>query len=464
MNIQERHRTEPDFVVNPDEGALYEPRSTEDVYNPKASLSKKQVSLVTLIISGNFLISVCFTVLAAFFPQTALQKGATETETGFIFSVFALSTMLCSPFMGMLMPYTGARYMFLSSVFLVGGTSLLFAFVVDAPSGVPFVAISMAIRILSGIGYIAYKVATFSTLASQFPGKVATLMGINAAAFGVGVSIGPFIGGSFYDIGGFKLPFYVVSSLLLITFIIMFFVLPELKNNDDPNLEVTAVPTRWSPFDIYMIPLVYLPFFSILAIEADTAFLDLAIAQHVTSEFGVSATVAGSLFLGFQVVYAVMCPIIGIIVDKKHCEKEAMAAGLLIQIFAYLLLGPAPFFNIKGSIWLTELSLMVNGVGQAAGFIPGYKYIHSIAVSRGFPDTLKTKSKISGLVLFGMGTGQFVGPSIGGILIQHFGYGWACTGMAALNALSFLLLFGNMLTKKCVKLASSSEEMKKLLE
>ncbi|KAG1651069.1 MFS-type transporter SLC18B1 [Nymphon striatum] len=335
----------------------------------------------------------------------AAEKGATETETGFIFSVFALSTMICSPIIAIILPYIGARFMFLSSVFIVGGTSLLFSFVIDAPSGLPFVALSISIRTISGFGYICYKAATFSTIASEFPGKVATIMGINAAAFGVGVSLGPFVGGVLYD--------------------------NWWKNH---RLQKDGHFFTYTLFLRYTCQVM-----SVLAAEMDNAYLDLAISKHVTSTFNVSATVAGALFIAFQAAYAIACPVVGYIVDKKHCDKEIMAVGLLLQMIAFMFLGPAPFFNFEGSIWQTELALILNAIGQAAGFIPGYKSIYTTVI-------------------------QFIGPSIGGVIIEHMGYAWACTIIALIDGVVFLITSASIIYSKyrCRDEKSTGENTKLL--
>lgn len=69
MSIQ-HGTTEPDFVQFPEEGNLYEPEAELDVPDDDKKLSRSEIVLASTIIGGNFFISVCFTVLAAFFPQS----------------------------------------------------------------------------------------------------------------------------------------------------------------------------------------------------------------------------------------------------------------------------------------------------------------------------------------------------------------------------------------------------------
>ncbi|KAG1650624.1 MFS-type transporter SLC18B1 [Nymphon striatum] len=234
----------------------------------KQSMTSKQFVLAFLLIFGNVFISIGFSIIATFLPKTASEIKVSETQIGFIFSVFGLSTLMLSPLIGKI--------------------------------------------------------------------------GLNAAAYGIGVSLGPFIGGALYD-------------------------------------------------------------------------------------FGFTPTLAGTMYIGYQVVYVISCPIVGRIVDETHTEKKCMVIGSLLLMTVCILIGPAPFLHIPETLWLTEVCLALVAITQAMSYIPSYKVLHKIALENGFPDNIHTTSKVSGIYLTAMGMGLFGGPSIGGIIIDHYSYGWACT-------------------------------------
>ena len=69
---------------------------------------------------------------------------------------------------------------------------------------------------LSGIGMGANSVALMSIISSIDSDDRARVIGINEAAFGVGMLSGPFIGAGFYSIGGYSMPFFTISALNLL--------------------------------------------------------------------------------------------------------------------------------------------------------------------------------------------------------------------------------------------------------
>ena len=69
-----------------------------------------------------------------------------------------------------------------------------------------------------------------------YPDKVGAINSWSRTLFGVGYCIGPAIGGLFYDIGGFYLPFLVIGILDIIFSIFTLVALPKL----DSEISATA--------------------------------------------------------------------------------------------------------------------------------------------------------------------------------------------------------------------------------
>ncbi|KAG1701677.1 MFS-type transporter SLC18B1 [Nymphon striatum] len=368
MSIQERRILRVNSEEGPEEAL---PVIAEDERNDR--LSKQNILFLITILFNNLVSSISFTIVVSFLTQTSLSKGASSTETGFIFSAFALSFLVCSPFVGLIVPIIGLKFTFLSSTFILAGSSFLFAFVVDAPSRTSFVALSIAIRIVAGTGNLGVKAGSYTTFSSISQKYSATLLGLNTASLGIGNSIGPFIGGVLYDIGGFKLPFFVLGGVMTVTGLTMYVLLPDnFKIEDTSYLEGTT--SRLSFLEYYSVPVFYIPVLAAFTMCLDSSYLDLSVAAHVTKEFGASKSLAGSLFIGSQVVYVVFSVVAGALCDRLHLDKEIVVFGFASQILAFLLIGPAPFFNIKGK--------------------------------KNHPDNVQTKSKLSGLFLMGLGFGS----------------------------------------------------------
>ena len=83
-------------------------------------------------------------------------------------------------------------------------------------------------RFLDGMADAATWGAIISIMMKLFPDKVATIMSWTEMAFGLGYSLGPAVGGVFYDLGGFKLPFIVVGFIALMVAFALIFLMPGL--------------------------------------------------------------------------------------------------------------------------------------------------------------------------------------------------------------------------------------------
>ena len=71
--------------------------------------------------------------------------------------------------------------------------------------------------------------ATIAILMLLYPAKVATIMSWTEMLIGLGIALGPAIGGIFYDLDGFKLPFMVVGSIGFLFTIALIYVMPGLN-------------------------------------------------------------------------------------------------------------------------------------------------------------------------------------------------------------------------------------------
>ena len=75
----------------------------------------------------------------------------------------------------------------------------------------------------SALAMAAYS-ATFINL---YPHSIGAITSWSGSVLGIGYSIGPIIGGFFYDIGGFHLPFSVIGILAIFLSIVTVFALPH---------------------------------------------------------------------------------------------------------------------------------------------------------------------------------------------------------------------------------------------
>ena len=127
-------------------------------------------------------------------------------------------------------------------MFLTGGSIILFAFLDDVVDTFTYVGLAFAIRITQGLGASLYISATFSVTAALYPRQIGFVYGLLETANTIGRIIGPTVGGSLYSLGGFKLPFLVVGSMLLgfgaismLLLVVAGFFLPVLDKLETPK-------------------------------------------------------------------------------------------------------------------------------------------------------------------------------------------------------------------------------------
>ncbi|XP_076371413.1 MFS-type transporter SLC18B1-like isoform X4 [Tachypleus tridentatus] len=148
---------------------------------------------------GNLLVGACYSLLAPFFPQVAESKGASPSKYGMVFAVYELVGFVFSPIYGRLLPVLKPTFLMYASLFLCGGCSILFGFLHKSPPGTAFLALALAIRIVQGFGGCAFYTVSSATLITEFPEKATFIYATMEMMYGVGMIIGPTLGGGLYQ-------------------------------------------------------------------------------------------------------------------------------------------------------------------------------------------------------------------------------------------------------------------------
>ena len=74
---------------------------------------------------------------------------------------------------------------------------------------------------MTGVADAACWSAVLSLLLQMFPDKVAKTMALTETSFGLGLMIGPALGSLLFEVGGFKLPFFVVGGFACVVALIL---------------------------------------------------------------------------------------------------------------------------------------------------------------------------------------------------------------------------------------------------
>lgn len=215
-------------------------------------LTKRQWITIAVFALADFCSAICVSLQAPFYPQEAEAKGASATEYGFVFGIFELTVFIVSPLLGQNLGRFGAKRVFNIGILTTGTCSVLFGLLDRIENGKWFIALSFIIRIVEAVGNSGFLTASFSIIAKEFPEAVGTMFACLETFFGIGLIVGPTVGGALYQVGGYSLPFVALGSLLIGTAILTHFVLPQ--KYDEKQQEDNGQERKKGMLDLLKVP------------------------------------------------------------------------------------------------------------------------------------------------------------------------------------------------------------------
>ncbi|KAL7304143.1 hypothetical protein TKK_0003595 [Trichogramma kaykai] len=392
-----------------------------------SQFTQKQWFTLIVICVANFANAICVSLQAPFYPAEAEKKGATATEYGLVFGIFELVVFLVSPFYGKNMNKFGPKLMLNGGILTTGTCVILFGFLDRIDGREPFILLSLIIRIIEALGNAAFVTSSFAIIAKEFPDNVATAFASIETCFGLGLIVGPTIGGGLFQIGGFTTPFAVLGFVLFAVAVITIFVLPV--NN---GLQETDFNTKGKLMKVLGIPGVMLAATSVVATSMSIGFLQATLEPHL-HQFKLTPVQVGLMFVINGGTYALSAPAWGWLCDKRAKPKAATVVGCLLVVIGFGLIGPVPFIFKKTILWLTITGLTLHGLGMAAQLVAGFSDALQTAMDHGFPNDIETYGLISGLWTSTFALGAFIGPTIAGILCDNVGFRYASILICALH-------------------------------
>ncbi|XP_042651752.1 MFS-type transporter SLC18B1 isoform X2 [Tyto alba] len=368
--------------------------------------------------SINFSSMICYSILGPFFPSEAIKKGASNTIVGLIFGCFALVNFLSSLILGKYLTHIGARFMFVAGMFVSGCVTILFGMLDKVPSGPMFIGFCFLVRAMDAVGFAAAMTASFSILAKAFPNNIATVLGSLEIFTGLGLVLGPPLGGFLYQSFDYEVPFITLGCIVLVLVPMNMCLLPKYD----------SIPSKDSFWKLILLPKVLLLCLTIFSLSACLGFLDPTMSLFILKKFRLPAGYVGLVFLGLALSYSLSSPLLGLLSDKlPYLRKWLLVSGGLMTALCFFMLGPAPVLHIERAEY---------EVGFWRGFFsPFLRQKHE----NGFEEGLSLLGLVSGLFNAMWSLGAFAGPTLGGFLNEKLGFEWASAiqgGWALLSGLA----------------------------
>lgn len=322
---------------------------------------------------------------------------ATPTQVTALMTCYSLAQFIAAPFWGQVSDRVGRRPVLLASVLLTavmlagfaGATSLLGLFVFRTLHGV----------MTANIGIAQACVADLTT-----PENRARGMGMIGAGFGLGFTLGPFIGGEVAAHWGLAAPFWLAAGLSLINFLLAWVLLPETRHAGSatasrPLSPLALIDAVRSPTVGLAIVLNFLMVFAFALMESTFTLF----AEHA---HGLGPRDLGRLFGLVGVVgIVIQGGLIGPLV-RRFGERTLVPLGLAVLALGVFGLPVAP---VGAPLLLTFAAI---GVGQSLA-TPSLQGLVSRAAAADAQGTvLGSNQSMSALA-------RALGPITGGLLFER---------------------------------------------
>eukprot|EP00095_Tigriopus_kingsejongensis_P007961 maker-scaffold135_size322082-snap-gene-0.13 protein:Tk07961 transcript:maker-scaffold135_size322082-snap-gene-0.13-mRNA-1 annotation:"mfs-type transporter c6orf192" len=428
--MSQSHTDETDVVVldsSDDEAPLLASPAPEannnEVKPPRTGLHwQTWLNLVILAIAelfGGF----TFSLLAPFYTSEATSKGLSVTETGAVYGSVFITSILFSPVFGKYIERIGSRRLFLYGTFVAGAANTIFGFLQWVDERVPFLVLSLLIRIVSAVGEAAFFSAVYPIAAQEVDAEHRSkVLSVMETMFALGLMIGPFVGGVLYQFGDFYLPFIICGGcLVLCSFGGWIFLKPEEDGTDSSQRE-TLPNTSFTKL-LKMPTVIYCCLIVIISGLGSSWYLP-SLQPYVESQFQLSTIAVGTLFMTDGATYAIFTPIWGVLLDRGVPPFYALFFGNLFTLIGFLMMGPAPFLPfLPTNEYFLGFALALHGFGVAANLITTLTFMMSSCVEiGGAPDTEQTRGMITSLWFMNECLGDYIGSLAGGLAYDNMGF------------------------------------------
>eukprot|EP00088_Acartia_fossae_P044123 TRINITY_DN4676_c0_g1_i3.p1 TRINITY_DN4676_c0_g1~~TRINITY_DN4676_c0_g1_i3.p1 ORF type:complete len:484 (-),score=84.86 TRINITY_DN4676_c0_g1_i3:282-1733(-) len=432
--------------------------------------SRSQWELVFLFCAVYVTWGLTDSIQAPFFPIEAEEKGASPSEYGAVFGIIHLAMFVFGPVFGRFMPYLGVYRVFIFGVLGTAACGCLFGVLTYLDNTWAFLGCSYGLRLLEGVAEAGAWSSVLTILSNEFKDHVTYVYSLTQASFGFAEILGPSLGGTLFEYGGFLLPFEFSGILCLLVGLIIIFRLPYLLTHsisnrssvssssetgskdclseedyqsevasDAESVESQIVRTKCdkskklnessSAANDYIrllnSPMVLLALLGTIFSATCQGFIESFLEEYLKI-FNLSVTQIGLSFLAMSVPYMIATPLWGWLVDKWVQPELVNPIGHLIIAASLILIGPVDYTTLEPDYLLTLIGLGLIGVGTAATitstFALAQKHALIMFETSSADGTEDHSSMISGLWTSAFALGNFIGPTAGGPLVTWLGF------------------------------------------
>jgi MFS family permease len=374
---------------------------------------------VAILFAAVLIDMVGFGIVLPLLPFYAESMGATPIEVTLLVASFSAMQLVAAPLWGRFSDRRGRRPLLVAGLFASALSYLIFGLA----RSLPLLFLS---RMAAGAAGGTISVAQAYVADTTPAGERSRALGLLGAASGLGVMIGPAIGGVFSR-WGLGAPGFVAAALCAVNGVAALFFLAESRPRPVDGGVRRGAAATWRGWLSTMIsyPLSLLLVVYLLAISSFTAMTSV-LALYAERAFAIGAQGVGLVFtLAGGVTVVVRGGLLGWLVGRVGEVRTAQFGAIALA------LGIASIAVIPGAWWLMlPVTLYALGAGTLFPVLASLTSRATDADSQG--------SVLGGSQLVG-GVGRVLGPLWAGLLFQQLGIRTPFQVGALIVAIAWLL-------------------------
>jgi MFS family permease len=391
--------------------------------HPEDAAARASRSVLAIVFATILVDFIGFSVLIPVLPLYAERLGATPFQVGMILTVYAVCQLVFLPAWGWVSDCVGRRPVVLVSLL---GTVLSFGFLAIADT------IEMIYLARGLAGFFAASIGTAQAVVTDVtsPSERARGMGVIGAAFGLGMIVGPMLGGALAALDP-KLPFYSIAALAAANGLLAWLWLPETRTSGRREPRWRDLGEALVPAPLRLLAAVHdrrVGLYLYLYFHMFTAFavLESMITLYLALRFGANELAIAGVFAWIGFVLAVTQGVLLRRLVERFGEHRLVGLGLLAMGIGLAGIAEAPAFA-----WYYAIGTLI-AFGNAITF-PSFTSLYSKACREGQAGELLAQSQSMAT------TGRIAGPLAAGVVMQNVGLGAPFLLAAAMMGVALLV-------------------------
>ncbi len=250
----------------------------------------KLLGVVAYALFMDYLIYGLIVPLTPYSPAGAMS----EDRLALLYGGYAFGVLAATPFFGYLGERVGYRKPMIIGVLLSGTALLLFWLG-------PSFALLLVARLFQGAAAAATWTTGLALVAEHYVERRVRMMSYALVGSTAGSIVGPMLGGTLHELGGYNLPFAITFGLVVIDFLLRVLLLPVERPSSQAGPDLRSLLLDKS---------ILVPAVAVALAAFGWGIVEPLLPAHLERAGG-SAAVVGLLFTIATIVYGLCAPLVG---------------------------------------------------------------------------------------------------------------------------------------------------------